>query len=297
MNEIARRPRISILTNGNYFSNLGLAPLLHRRRQEWDFQVVVTHGLRRQKGSKLAEALQLFRRWGWRYSLYKIGVVLAPRLASLVGRVPFTVEQTCHRLDIPCHGVRNANQRAARGRIESFGPDILVSFSCPHKVKRRLLDTPRIGCINVHSSLLPSYAGVCTYVHVLADRQERTGVTVHEMVDQFDAGKILAQEELDVHRGMSVFSLFSKQCELAAPLIEDVLARTLENRRLGGRSQALEQRSYRGEPAAADIKRLKAAGHALFRREDIRPFMAAPRIAAMGQRPPRARLQSESTSA
>jgi UDP-4-amino-4-deoxy-L-arabinose formyltransferase/UDP-glucuronic acid dehydrogenase (UDP-4-keto-hexauronic acid decarboxylating) len=169
------------------------------------------------------------------------------------------------------------NLQAIRDSIHAFAPDILLSFSCPYRIRRKLLAIPRIGCLNVHSSLLPAYAGVCTYIHVLARREMATGVTVHEMVDRFDAGRIVAQARLDIPSGVSTFRLFSRQCTLAGDLLPGAIRACLEAGTIVGRQQDLESRSYFGEPTAADIRQLRANGYCLLAREDWpRLFTADP---------------------
>lgn len=277
-------PRVAIVTNGNYFANLALGTLLSRTRDEIDYRVVVTSGLRKQTGNRLRETSTLFRRWGARYSAYKVTTQVLPRLlamtpavgisgeapdAPLLHRRPATVAATCRRLNVPVLATRNVNHDPGAAWLAEFRPDLLVSFSCPYRIESRLLDVPSIGALNVHSSLLPEYAGVCTYVHTLADGRSYTGVTVHEMVERFDAGRVVAQADVTVESGMSVFALFSAQCRAAGELLVDNVRECVETGKIVGDLQDDAKRTYFGEPTRDDVKRLRANGHRLLRAREL----------------------------
>lgn len=250
--------KVVVVTNGNFFSMLALRQVL----EPDGFHVFVTTGLRRPKGNRLAEAWRLFRVWGLRYTAYKVATYALPA----VSRRPLSVVAVCKERGIPCEVVRNVNDEGVAARIAALQPDLLVSYSCPYRIKAPLLAVPRVGAVNVHSSLLPAYAGVCTYIHVLANGEAQTGVTVHEMVEEFDAGRVLAQEPVAIEPGMSVARLFAIQSVAAGRLLKDVIGR----RSVEGRPQDRSRRSYFGEPTKADVKRLRARGHRLLRLADLR---------------------------
>lgn len=270
------RPRVTVVTNGNYFASLGLAPLLGAAPARFDVQVLITTGLRKQRGNRLVEVWQLARRWGWRYFGYKSATHVLPKAGRALRLGPGEVTTLCERLGIPVQRCRNVNDPEPMAAVRTFGPDLLVSFSCPYRITSRLLEVPRIGCLNVHSSLLPSYAGICTYVHVLADGCGETGVTVHEMVDELDAGRIVAQRRIPIPAHTSTFALFSQQCRVAGELLLQAVETSLVQGRLVGAAQDLSRRSYRGEPTAADVDGLRRRGHRLMTSADVVAFLRGP---------------------
>jgi methionyl-tRNA formyltransferase len=268
---------VAILTNGNVFSLIGLADVLALHRTSFDLDVTIVTGLRRQKGNRYLEAAGLLRRWGLAYFAYKLTSLALPRLRECLTGRPMTVAAACRQLGIPCRRVRNANVRPCREHLQDFRPDLLLSFSCPHRIKPSVLSIARVGNLNVHSSLLPRYAGVCTYIHVLADGCDETGVTIHEMVEDFDAGRIVAQERLAIHEGMSVLELFTTQCRTAARMLPGAIGECIRSEKIVGEAQVLAQRSYCGEPTRADIARLRRRGHRLARLREWVQFSAQDR--------------------
>ncbi|MGH8545142.1 MAG: methionyl-tRNA formyltransferase [Gammaproteobacteria bacterium] len=259
---------VVIVTNGNLFSSVALRRVL--ADDSIAYHVFVTTGLRRPKRRRSAEAARLLRVWGVRYASYKVATYAVPAIGSVLARQPLTVLDYCRKRGIPCDVVRNVNDRDAVSRIERLEPDLLVSYSCPYRIRSQLLSVPRIGSVNVHSSLLPAYAGVCTYIHVLANGETETGVTVHEMVEEFDAGRLLAQERIAITPGMSVAELFARQSDLGGRLLHDVIKRSLTQRALSGTAQDLSQRSYFGEPTKENVRRLRRRGHRLLHPHDYR---------------------------
>ncbi len=264
------KPRIALVTNGHYFANLALEPLLADTADHWEWQVIVTTGLRRPRRNQLTETLRLFGTWGWRYTAYKILTYAWPLLLQLVSRRTFFVGATCRRLGMRVVRLRNVNRPESVAVIAAFRPDIVLSFSCPYRIETSVLSLSRVGNMNVHASLLPKYAGIGAYVHVLAHGESVTGVTVHEMIHEFDAGPIVAQRPLAISPGESMFELFARQCREATSLLRAAIDLCLEAGRVVGTEQDLTRRTYFGEPNRRDVEALRTRGHRLMTPGDAR---------------------------
>lgn len=266
------RARVVVLTNGNYFANLVLTPLLACR--DLDVRVVVTTGLRRQGDNRAREVVRLLRTWGGRLAAYKVATYALPLLAQVVCHRPHFVASTCRRRGVPVMTARDVHEPLVLRELRGFAPHVLVSVSCPYRVRAELLELPSVGAVNVHSSLLPAYAGVGTYLHVLAAGEASTGVTVHEMVEQFDAGRIVEQEQVPIARGTSAFDLFSAQCTAAAPLLLRAVLTAAREGWLQGVPQDRARRSYHGEPTRALVRAARRHGHPLMGPGDVRRLLA-----------------------
>ena len=101
--------------------------------------------------------------------------------------------------------------------IRNFKPDIIIS-SCSVVFKRELLNIPRLGCINRHSSLLPSYGGVYPIFNAIADGKNYSGVTIHRMTEKIDVGEILAQEKI-YFDNKNLSKIYSKCFSISTDLI------------------------------------------------------------------------------
>jgi methionyl-tRNA formyltransferase len=165
------------------------------------------------------------------------------------------------------HGLRlltpeSVNAPDFLGQLREIDPDLVISVSCPQIFGRELLGVPRHGCINVHSALLPHYRGMLPTFWVLAEGEERTGVTVHYMSPGIDGGDILGQTSISIAREETLRSLMRK-CKTAAA---DLVLETVRRFR-AGEVRTLpnppDEGSYFSFPTRDDVMRFKARGRTL----------------------------------
>ncbi len=185
---------------------------------------------------------------------------------------PRMVGCACSQMGLSTRRVRNVNHSETIAAIREFGPDILLSYSCPYKIQKPILDIPTIGCLNVHSSLLPAYAGICTYIHVLAHGEKTTGISIHEMLEKFDSGRIVNQASVNITPGISVLGLFSELSKMAGPMMVHSIDQIFQAGRIEGADQDLSFRTYFGEPSRADISRLRKNGYHLIKINEMAKF-------------------------
>lgn len=124
---------------------------------------------------------------------------------------------------IPLRFIRNPNSIDILNRLRAIAPDLIVSYSAPSVFKPALLSIPSRGCINLHCSLLPKYAGLLPSFWVLFKGERETGATVHFMDDRIDNGAILMQEVVLIAPGMSMFELIKKTKAVGGQLIVKVV--------------------------------------------------------------------------
>ena len=94
-------------------------------------------------------------------------------------------------VDVPVIDTADAATWAAL--LAPLEPDLLLCAAFPSRLPTAVLALPRIGAINGHNSLLPRYRGPNPQGWALRNGDPETGFTVHRMVDEFDAGPVLAQ--------------------------------------------------------------------------------------------------------
>jgi len=145
------------------------------------------------------------------FCLQSLNLVGHKLLAILSRVVPlprsYSVAGAARRAKVPCEVVPKVNDPAYIDHLRSRGVDLLVSIACPQKLKREILAVPRLGCINLHGSLLPSYQGLLPSFWVLAHGEKETGVTVHYMDEAIDHGDIILQERVPIEPEDTVHSL------------------------------------------------------------------------------------------
>lgn len=138
---------------------------------------------------------------------------------------PRSIRAVAVKNNILYSAIDNPNDKAFLESVARRTPDLIVSFSAPCVFKPALLALPPLGCINLHCSYLPKYAGLLPSFWVCFNSEKETGVTVHYMDDKIDNGGILAQEKVQINPGMSIFQLIRKTKKAGGDLMGRVLER------------------------------------------------------------------------
>ena len=108
--------------------------------------------------------------------------------------------------------------------IRSYDPDVIVVVAFGRILVKDIIDMPRFGCVNVHSSLLPKYRGAAPIQWAIVNGDKESGVTTMLMDEGLDTGDILMQEKVVLDTKETGGSLFDKLAIIGANL----LIKTLE---------------------------------------------------------------------
>ena len=90
------------------------------------------------------------------------------------------------------------NSKESRRIIKSYKPDLLVSILGNEIFKTKLINLAPLGCLNLHTALLPKYRGLMPSFWVLKNREEDTGVSVFFVDEGIDSGPILVQKAVSI---------------------------------------------------------------------------------------------------
>lgn len=146
-------------------------------------------------------------------------------------------------------------------------PDLVVTLF--HQIVRQeLLAIPRLGVVNAHPGLLPSFAGIQPYFWALSEGAKETGGTLHLIEDEsIDTGRILGEAAFPVVPGMSVQLAYYLTCRALGDLLPEVV-RALADGTISPRPQ-LTGGAYHRWPDSAAMDRLHRQGHRGFRLADL----------------------------
>lgn len=89
---------------------------------------------------------------------------------------------------------KSANSAEFKKEVMRLGADIVLVGTWGEKIKKNIIDVPKLGTINVHPSLLPKYRGPNPYLEARRHLETKSGVTFHLMDETFDTGAILLQK-------------------------------------------------------------------------------------------------------
>lgn len=107
--------------------------------------------------------------------------------------------------------------------LKNYEADIYVVAAFGQILSQEILDIPRLGCVNIHASLLPKYRGAAPIQQAIIDGEKKTGVTIMQMAAGMDTGDILIQDELEIDDNETGGGLFDKLSVMGAELIVKAL--------------------------------------------------------------------------
>ena len=107
--------------------------------------------------------------------------------------------------------------------IIKLNPDIIVTCAYGQIIPKVILDCPRLGCINVHASLLPKLRGGAPIHKALIDGYKTTGITIMYMDVKMDDGDIISQREIEITDSDNLESLHDKLSVMGKELLLDTL--------------------------------------------------------------------------
>jgi len=146
------------------------------------------------------------------------------------------------------HGLRvstpaTLKDETERRRFASLGLDVAVVVAYGLLLPKAFLEAPRLGCLNVHASLLPRWRGASPIQHAILAGDLETGITIMRMDEGLDTGPILLTEPLAIGPAETGGSLHDRLASLGARLIVEGLDR-LTSGKLVPRPQPAEGACY-----------------------------------------------------
>ncbi|NIS08674.1 MAG: methionyl-tRNA formyltransferase [Candidatus Dadabacteria bacterium] len=104
-------------------------------------------------------------------------------------------------------------------QLKELAPDLICVAAYGKILPKEVLDLPKYGCINVHSSLLPKYRGAAPINWAIINGEAKTGVTTMLMDEGMDTGDILLTEETDITTDDTSETLTKRLSEIGADLL------------------------------------------------------------------------------
>ena len=105
----------------------------------------------------------------------------------------------------------------------SLNADLIITAAFGQLLPKELLVAPRLGCINVHASILPKYRGGAPIHKAIMNGETETGVTIMYMVEKLDAGDIISQVRVPINDTDDTGTLFTALSEAGVELLKNTL--------------------------------------------------------------------------
>jgi len=134
------------------------------------------------------------------------------------------VGQAARAHALPLHKPQTLRDREARARIEAEHPDAMVVAAYGLLLPVEALAIARLGCLNIHASLLPRWRGAAPIQRAILAGDSRTGITIMRMDAGLDTGPMLLQRDIPIGERDTTGTLTEALAELGARCIVEALA-------------------------------------------------------------------------
>ncbi|MBI2496585.1 MAG: methionyl-tRNA formyltransferase [Opitutae bacterium] len=114
---------------------------------------------------------------------------------------------------------------AQRQQLADFRPDLTLVMAYGHILRQEVIDTPRLGTLNLHTSILPAYRGASPIQTAIACGETVTGVTLMRLVRELDAGPVADVERVAIAPLDTATEVEVKLAEACVPLLARALPR------------------------------------------------------------------------
>jgi methionyl-tRNA formyltransferase len=149
------------------------------------------------------------------------------------------VKQAAQRHGLAVLQPQSLKNEAARAEVAALRPDVLVVVAYGLILPQAVLDLPRLGCVNIHASLLPRWRGAAPIQRAILAGDAETGISIMLMDAGLDTGPVLLKRRLSIAENDTGGSLHDKLAALGAPALLEAL-------------EGLAAGTLRAEPQAAE---------------------------------------------
>jgi len=156
---------------------------------------------------------------------------------------PSPVKQLALHAGLPVLQPERARDEVFLSALRELQPDLIAVAAYGQILPQSILDLPRFGCLNLHTSLLPRYRGAAPIQWAILNGDAETGVTIMKMDAGLDTGDILAQATTLIHPEDNSETLHDRLARMGAELLVRTLPDYVAGKLLA-RPQPVEGASY-----------------------------------------------------
>ncbi|OOF41729.1 methionyl-tRNA formyltransferase [Rodentibacter mrazii] len=163
------------------------------------------------------------------------------------------VKQLAEQHHIPVYQPKSLRNAEAQAELQALNADVMVVVAYGLILPKAVLDAPRLGCLNVHGSILPRWRGAAPIQRAIWAGDVQTGVTIMQMDEGLDTGDMLHKVYCDILPTETSASLYDKLAELAPPALIEVLDQ-LETGKFIAEKQDNSQSNYADKLSKEEAK-------------------------------------------
>ncbi|PCI07826.1 MAG: methionyl-tRNA formyltransferase [Gammaproteobacteria bacterium] len=140
------------------------------------------------------------------------------------------VKEKALEYDIPVYQPASLKDAQAQFELKALAADLMIVAAYGLLLPPAVLAMPRLGCINIHASLLPRWRGAAPIQRAILAGDKKTGITIMQMDEGLDTGDMLAMAECEINQSDTGSSLHDKLMVLGAETLLSVLPAIAQQR-------------------------------------------------------------------
>lgn len=144
--------------------------------------------------------------------------------------LPTPIKKISFNKGIEVFQPKNINDEEAIKKIKEVNSDIILVVAYGQILSKDILNIPKIGCINIHASLLPKYRGAAPINRAIINGEKETGITFMFMNEKVDTGEIIYQQKITILPDETYGELYYRLSNLSADMINTVLEKIEEGK-------------------------------------------------------------------
>lgn len=132
--------------------------------------------------------------------------------------------------NLPVYQPQSLKSDDAQAELAALNADVMVVVAYGLLLPKAILDTPRLGCLNVHGSILPRWRGAAPIQRAIWAGDKETGVTIMQMDEGLDTGDMLHIATCPIDENETSASLYNKLAELGPGALVETLDKLAEGK-------------------------------------------------------------------
>lgn len=165
--------------------------------------------------------------------IYKPAIVITQQ-DKPVGRkqtiTPPPVKVLAQKNNIEVFQPENLKDENVVSRIKNISPDLIIIVAYGKIIPKEIIDIPKKGILNIHTSLLPRHRGASPIHHAILAGDKEIGVTIMKIDEKMDHGPIVAQEKIIISENETYETLYKKLSGFGAKLLIETLPLWFEDK-------------------------------------------------------------------
>lgn len=198
---------------------------------------------------------------GTKFIVYKSLNYIALKIFN--GKFPgvFSVEHILRKKNLNVINIKNINSEKSLDILRAMDLDIIFSIAASQIFKKDILELPRLGCFNIHTSNLPKNRGMMPNFWSLYNYESEpiSAITIHQMNNTLDDGNILLQKEFKLTPQKTLEKLIIETKKLSVDVFTEAI-KLIDKGDYRLYFNDVKASTYNTFPTKDDVKRFKQKG-------------------------------------